>query len=77
MTTIAPSVTDTVQPFSGTLLGTIAVIKRFGEIPNGGTQELFVICASGPGGTGQTVNEMKIYITYSADGSSYTTSSTH
>ena len=73
-TTIAPVVDGTNLPFSGTLLGSIAKIQFFGQIPNGGTQELFVQCASGPGGTGNVQNDMKIYITYSADGTSYTTS---
>ena len=75
-TTIAPIVNGTNVPFSGTLLGPIAKVQFFGQIPNGGTQELFVQCASGPGGTGNVQNDMKIYITYSADGTSYTTSTT-
>lgn len=73
-TTIAPVVNDTRAPFHGTLQGTIAVIKSVGGIPNGGTQELFIQCASGLGGTGNITNYMDIYITYSADGTSYTTS---
>jgi len=75
-TTIAPIVNGTNVPFSGTLLATIARIQFFGGVPDGGTEELFVQCTSGPGGTGNTLNDMKIYITYSADGTSYTTSST-
>ncbi len=73
-TTIAPIVNGTNVPFKGTLLASIAKIQFFGGIPNGGTEELFVQCTSGPGGTGNTQNDMKIYITYSADGTSYTTS---
>jgi hypothetical protein len=75
-TTIAPAVTSTNTPFHGTLLGSIARIKSIGNIPNGSTQELFMICASGPGGTGKNLNVMKVYVTYSADGNSYTTQST-
>lgn len=74
-TTIAPVVNGTNIPFKGTLLGTIALIKSVGGIPNGGTQELFVQCTSGPGGTGNTTNYMKTFVTYSADGTSYTSSS--
>jgi hypothetical protein len=76
-TTIAQVVDGTNAPFKGTLQGTIAQIKSVGGIPNGGTQELFVICSSQQGGTGKTLNVMKVYITYSADGSTYTTSATH
>jgi hypothetical protein len=75
-TTIAPVVTGTRQPFTGTLQTTMAQIKSIGGIANGGTQELFVQCASGLGGTGNIKNDMDIFVTYSADGSTYTTSST-
>jgi hypothetical protein len=75
-TTIAPAVTSTNTPFHGTLLGSIARIKSIGGIPDGSTQELFMICASGPGGTGKNLDVMKVYVTYSADGNSYTTQST-
>jgi hypothetical protein len=75
-TTIAPIVDGTNVPFKGTLLGSIAKIQFFGDISDGGTQELFVQCAAGPGGTGTTLNFMYIFITYSADGSTYSTSAT-
>ncbi len=75
-TTIAPVVNGTNHPFSGTLLATLALIKSVGGIPDGATQELFVQCASGPGGTGNVTNYMKTFVTYSADGTSYTSSST-
>jgi hypothetical protein len=68
-------VTSTLQAFTGTLLTTMAQIKSIGGIANGGTQELFVQCASGLGGTGNIKNDMDIFVTYSADGSTYTTSS--
>jgi hypothetical protein len=70
---IAPIVNRTAAPFSGTLQASIAQIKSAGGIPNGGTQELFVTCYSAYSGTGNAQNYMNIYITYSADGTSYTT----
>jgi hypothetical protein len=80
-TTIAPVVDAGVSvslsaPFSGSLEGTMARVQSVGGIPDGGTQELFVQCASGLGGTGSVKNEMSIYVTYSADGTTYTTSAT-
>ena len=53
----------------------MSTIQGFGGIANGGTQELFVQCASGPGATGTVVNAMNIFVTYSANGSTYSTSS--
>jgi hypothetical protein len=73
-TSISPVVNGTAAPFNGDLLASIALIKSIGAIPNGGTQKLFVICSSEPGGTGNTTNVMTTYITYSANGNSYTTS---
>jgi hypothetical protein len=73
-TSISPVVNGTAASFNGDLLASIALIKSIGAVPNGGTQKLFVICSSGPGGTGNTTNVMTIYITYSTDGNSYTTS---
>jgi hypothetical protein len=72
---ISPTVNGTATPFSGTLQATIAQIQSSGGIPNGGTQELVVICFSGASLTGTSDPEMDIFITYSADGSTYTTSS--
>jgi len=73
---ISPAVNGTAAPFSGTLQATIAQIQTAGGIPNGGTQELVVICFSGASTTGTSDPEMDIFITYSADGSTYTTNST-
>jgi len=73
---ISPVVNGTAAPFSGTLQATIAQIQGAGGIPNGGTQELVVICFSGPSLTGTSDPEMNLFITYSADGSTYTTGST-
>jgi hypothetical protein len=58
------------------LQGTMAQIQGFGAIPNGGTQELYVICYSGNSGTGNAQPFMDLFVTYSADGSTYTTSAT-
>ena len=73
---IAPIVNKTGAPFSGTLQASIARIQQAGGIANGGTQELFVTCFSGFSGTGNARNEMNIYVTYSADGTSYKTTTT-
>ena len=74
---IAPIVNGTASPFSGTLQAPIAEIKSFPGIPNGGTQKLYVTCFSEPSGLGNAGTKMVLYITYSTDGSTYTTSSTH
>jgi hypothetical protein len=71
---IAPIVNGTASAFHGTLQASIALIKTAGNIPNGGSQELFVTCYSMQSGTGNTQNDMDIYLNYSADGSTYTTS---
>jgi hypothetical protein len=74
---IAQVVDGTNVPFKGVLQGSLTQIKSLSGIPDGGTQELFVICSSQQGGTGKTLNVMKEYITYSSDGKTYTTSATH
>ena len=67
--------TNTVTaPFDGTLQAPIAAIQAAGRIPNGGTQELVIICFSGPSLTGTSHPEMSTFITYSANGTSYTSS---
>jgi hypothetical protein len=70
---ISPAVNGTQKAFSGTLQATIAAIKTLGNIPNGGTQELVVICFADQSETGNSDPEMDIAIHYSADGSTYTT----
>ena len=72
---IAPIVNGTAAPFTGTLETTIANIKAAGGIANGGTQELFVTCYSAQSGTGNSEPYMNIFIQYSADGTTYSTSS--
>ncbi|HLK00446.1 MAG TPA: hypothetical protein VKU39_11130 [Streptosporangiaceae bacterium] len=63
-------------PFRGTLQASVAQIQVAGGIHNGGTQKFVVICFSGPSGTGTMDRAMSVYITYSSDGSKYTTSAT-
>ena len=63
-------------PFSGTLQASIAQIQAAGGIHNGGTQKFVIICFSGPSGTGTMDRAMSMYISYSSDGSRYTTSAT-
>ena len=58
------------------LQATMAQIQSTGGIPNGGTQELFVICYAGNSGTGASQPFMNTFVTYSADGTTYTTSNT-
>ncbi len=74
---ISPAVNGTAAPFHGTLQASIAQIQAVSGVPKGGTQKLFIICFSGPSLTGKSEREMTEYITYSADGTRYTTSSTH
>ena len=63
--------------FNGTLLDPISTIAAmYGGIPNGGTGELVVICFSGASLTGTSDPEQSTFLTISADGSTYTTSST-
>jgi hypothetical protein len=61
--------------FSGTLQGPILEIQSVAGVPNGGSQELAVICFSGDSLTGSSRADMDTFITYSANGTSYTTSS--
>jgi hypothetical protein len=70
--TISPVVNGTAAPFSGTLQATMAQIQSAGGIATGGTQELVVVCFSGPSLTGTSDNEMDIFVTYNANGT-YTT----
>jgi hypothetical protein len=72
---ISPAVNGTAVPFSGTLQATMAQIQTAGGIATGGTQELVVICFSGPSLTGTSDNEMDTFVTYNADGT-YSSSGT-
>src|SRR5579862_727042 len=63
-------------PFNGALQASIARIKSVGGIANGGAQELVVQCTSSLGDTGNVQDDMDLWITYSADGTAYSTSGT-
>jgi len=63
-------------PFNGTMLDPIGLIQNVASVPNGGTAELVVICFSGPGLTGTQDGEMHTFVSFSANGFNYTTSST-
>jgi len=65
-----------VSPFSGKLEGPLPLIKQLGSIPNGHTQQFVMICFAGPSATGTLDVAMSVYITYSADGTRYTTGAT-
>ena len=60
--------------FSGTLLSNISLlaIQQNGDIGAGGQQEIVVQCYSGVSATGTLVNTVDDFITWSADGSSWT-----
>jgi hypothetical protein len=73
---ISPAVNGTTTPFHGTLQAPIAKIKEVAGVPNGSTQKFVVICFSNQSETGTSRQVMHLYITYSADGSRYTTSAT-
>jgi hypothetical protein len=62
--------------FTGSFNVTFSEMQSIGSIPNGGTQEIFVQCASGIGGTGNVQNDMDVWVTYSSDGTTYSTSNT-
>jgi hypothetical protein len=72
---ISPATNTVTTPFKGTLLASIAIIQAYGNVPNGHTQWLIVICFSGDSLTGNPHVDMSMFITYSSDGKSYTTSS--
>ena len=70
----SPAVNGTAAAFSGTLQGSISFEQSLGDVPAGGTQELVVICFAGQSLTGASDPEQDVWITYSTDGNSYTTS---
>jgi hypothetical protein len=74
--TISPVINGTAAPFHGTLQASIARVQGVSGVPKGGTQKLVVLCFSGPSLTGKSEQAMSIYVKYSADGTTYTTSST-
>lgn len=68
-------VNGTSAPFGGTLQAPISAIQAAGHVADGGTQELVVICFSGRSLTGTSHPQMSTFITYSANGASYTSGS--
>ena len=70
---ISQATNSVATPFSGNLQASLSAIQSLSVIPNGGTQELVVICFSGPSLTGTQDPEMNIALHYSADGATYTT----
>ena len=64
--------------FNGTLISgdSISTIAAAGGVADGGTAELVVFCYSGASLTGNLDPEMSTFLTISADGTTYTTSST-
>lgn len=73
---ISEATNQAARPFSGTLQGTMSQIEQAGGIKNGGTQQFVVICFAHPSGIGSMVRAMSVYVTYSKDGGSYSTSAT-
>ena len=53
-TSISQVVDGTAAPFQGPLQASLTELKSLANIPNGGADELFVICASQQGATGKT-----------------------
>src|SRR5215469_10272257 len=76
---ISPTVANVTAPFSGTLQANVATIMgplSGANVPNGGTTEWVVECFTGRGGTGNGTFVQAEWVTLSANGSAYTTSST-
>ena len=73
---LSPATNTVNAPFHGTMLAPIGIIQNVANVPNGGTAELVVICFSGDSLTGTPDREMRTFITFSANGFNYTTSST-
>jgi hypothetical protein len=73
---ISPAVDGANKPLRGTLQANIATIRSFGGIHNGGTQELVVLCFAHQALTGTYSREEHMFIRYSANGKTYTTSAT-
>jgi hypothetical protein len=73
---ISPGIASVTAPFHGTLELPISEIQTVARVPNGGTVEFAVVCFSGPSLTGTSHREMNTFITFSSDGSTYTSSAT-
>jgi hypothetical protein len=73
---ISQAVGSANKPLSGTLQANIATIQSFGGIHNGDTQELVILCFAHQSLTGTYSREEHMFIHYSANGKTYTTSAT-
>jgi hypothetical protein len=73
---ISPATNSVTAPFHGTLELPLNEIQTLARVPNGGTMEFAVICFSRASLTGTSQREMNTFITFSANGSTYTTSGT-
>jgi hypothetical protein len=63
-------------PFHGVMLDPIGLIQDVAHVPNGSTAELVIVCFSGQSLTGTPQREMHTFVTFSANGFNYTSSST-
>ncbi len=74
---ISPAVSSGLtQSFSGTLDGNIGALLRVAGVTSSGTVEFAIGCYSQAGATGTPEFVQSTFVTLSADGSSYSTSST-
>jgi hypothetical protein len=75
-TRISPVLDSVDNQFGGTLLGNAAADFSGTGVADGQRDEWVLVCFSEPGGTGAGDENMFMYVTLSADGSLYTTSTT-
>src|SRR5262249_12847916 len=73
---ISGATNSVTAPFHGTLELPLNEIQTVARVPNGGTMEFAVVCFSGASLTGTSHPEMYTFVTFSADGKTYTTSAT-
>jgi hypothetical protein len=73
---ISPAVAKVTTPFNGTLQASLTEIQSVAGVSNGGSEEFVVICFSGDSLTGTSRPDMDTFITYSANGTSYTSAAT-
>jgi beta-glucosidase len=74
--TVSNNVSGVSAPFSGTLQASMGDIKSAFGFANGSTQEWVVFCDANPNVGGSAKPVMDTYVTWSADGSSYTETNT-
>ena len=67
---------EVTAPFRGTMLDPLGIIQNVAEVPNGSTAQIVVACFSGQSLGGTQVRGMSTYVTFSANGFNYTSSST-